>query len=387
MQHEEKCRCKRCESIRRKSRALELVQSRMNSSSEVAAMMNMLRSSETDHTETVRKSTSTQKSLLLTSLKDELRSDSRIFFPRDFKSFLLTGNVPKIKVTKVQERKKRKGPVFVLGCGRSGTTILSSILSHIPGAVFLNEPRVLWINALESFDVWSTQSDRRQGTLRLDAKDVSEISASFLHNAHLNILNATSQREASNEFILEKFPEHAFKIPALLRIFPDAKFIHIIRNPHDVASSIGSFEEHTWFGATGRKWSEICKIAIEKCNISRDVLVSDVKDDLVLRGLLEWTVAMHTIENDVASIWPSDKCTQSKHFLELKYEDLVSDPVRIVRLVSRFITQRNECDKDLELFASSSIKKSSEKKKRRKDILNFIQSNKFIQDMASQKGY
>jgi hypothetical protein len=234
--------------------------------------------------------------------------------------------------------------------------------------------------------VWSTQSDRREGTLRLDAGDVSKISASFLRNAHLDVLNASSNDKSS--FVLEKFPEHAFKIPALLRIFPDAKFIHIIRDPHDVASSIGSFEAHTWFGATGRKWNEICKIATEQLKIiSRDVLMRDVKDNLALRGLIEWAVAMYTIENDVTSVWPS-KDTKTKHFLELKYEDLVSDPVRTVRIASRFITeQKDYCDKDLELFASSSIKKSSEKKKRRKDILNFIQSNKFIKDMASRKGY
>ena len=113
----------------------------------------------------------------------------------------------------------------------------------------------------------------------------------------------------------------------------------------------------------------------------------DVKDNLALRGVIEWAVAMYTIENDVTSVWPS-KDTKTKHFLELKYEDLVSDPVRTIRIASRFITeQKDYCDKDLELFASSSIKKSSEKKKLRKDILNFIQSNEFIQDMASRKGY
>ena len=381
-----------------KSKALELVQSRMSSPSssssvlEVTALMSMLRSQEKDHRETITKTVSgktTRKSIksLLSECersKDET-FDPRVFFPRDFKSFLLTGCVPKIEVSGSTSISSRKPPVFVLGCGRSGTTILSSILSHIPGAIFLNEPRVLWINAFERFDVWSTQSDRREGTLRLDAGDVSKISASFLRNAHLDVLNASSNDKSS--FVLEKFPEHAFKIPALLRIFPDAKFIHIIRDPHDVASSIGSFEAHTWFGATGRKWNEICKIAIEQLKIiSCDVLMRDVKDNLALRGLIEWAVAMYTIENDVASVWPSKDKT--KHFLELKYEDLVSDPVRTVRIASRFITeQKDYCNKDLELFASSSIKKSSEKKKRRKDILNFIQSNKFIQDMASRKGY
>jgi hypothetical protein len=383
--HNGACDCDKCKTIRMKSKALALVQSRMSSSSssQIMSLVRMLKSSEKDHEETIRKTNgkATRKESVQSLLRKSTSSsksgiDSWVFFPQDFKSFLLTGCVPKIEVSS-RTAATLTSPVFVLGCGRSGTTILSSILGHIPGAVFLNEPRVLWINALEHFDIWSTLSDRRKGTLRFDSEDISEKSASFLRNMHRDVL-AAAAAATTKTFILEKFPEHVFKISALLRIFPTAKFVHIIRDPHDVAISIGSFERYAWFGATDRKWKEICKIA---SSILPADMIRNCASNSKRRGLIEWTVAMHTIESDVASIWQKES---SKQFLELKYEDLVRNPVRTTRNVSRFIT--NECSKDAEVFALSNIKNQSTKK-RDADIVKMIQTNKFIRDIAIRKGY
>jgi len=51
--------------------------------------------------------------------------------------------------------------VFITGCGRSGTTLLFQMLSdpeNVPQdqMLSLNEPRELYLNAAESFDIWSS---------------------------------------------------------------------------------------------------------------------------------------------------------------------------------------------------------------------------------------
>eukprot|EP00913_Durusdinium_trenchii_P035603 g33317.t2 len=49
---------------------------------------------------------------------------------------------------------------YIVGCGRSGSTILAEILSHYSSVVFLNEPRQLWL-PLVPLDVWSTKATGR----------------------------------------------------------------------------------------------------------------------------------------------------------------------------------------------------------------------------------
>ena len=46
-------------------------------------------------------------------------------------------------------------PVFIIGCGRSGTTILGNTLSNHPKIKYLNERRDLWHKAYPEFNIWN----------------------------------------------------------------------------------------------------------------------------------------------------------------------------------------------------------------------------------------
>ena len=45
-------------------------------------------------------------------------------------------------------------PVFSIGCGRSGTTILGNTLSQHPDIKYLNERRDVWHRAYPEFNIW-----------------------------------------------------------------------------------------------------------------------------------------------------------------------------------------------------------------------------------------
>src|SRR5436190_22514624 len=53
---------------------------------------------------------------------------------------------------KVSIGKKVTKPIFILGIGRSGTTILGSLMSIHKDVGFLNEPKALWYSILPETD-------------------------------------------------------------------------------------------------------------------------------------------------------------------------------------------------------------------------------------------
>jgi len=56
-------------------------------------------------------------------------------------------------------------------------------------------------------------------------------------NFYLQVLRKTSLMSNGAPLVL-KNPAHSGRLPSILQIFPDAKFIHIIRNPYDVYLSM-----------------------------------------------------------------------------------------------------------------------------------------------------
>ena len=97
-------------------------------------------------------------------------------------------------------------PVFVIGCGRSGTTVLGQILGRHPRLAYLNEPRDIWLYEPRT-DIWSASAHARRGRLRLSADDVQPAAAARIRRAF-----AAEVRLQRAERLVEKLPINAFRV-------------------------------------------------------------------------------------------------------------------------------------------------------------------------------
>lgn len=64
-----------------------------------------------------------------------------------------------------RRRARVAAPLFIVGCGRSGTTLVCEALSTVCHVHALNEARVLWLAACPALDVWSSKAPGRGGCL------------------------------------------------------------------------------------------------------------------------------------------------------------------------------------------------------------------------------
>jgi len=142
-------------------------------------------------------------------------------------------------------------PVFVLGCPRSGTTLLYDMLLSSGGfAVYLAESNVFNVLATRFGDLRSRQ--RRERLLRVwkqtklfraTGLEHPSIEARILDDCRdsgdfLRIVMQEIARQQGMYRWAENSPESILHLPDIKRLLPDALVIHIIRDGRDVALSL-----------------------------------------------------------------------------------------------------------------------------------------------------
>lgn len=243
-----------------------------------------------------------------------------------------------VKVIRPQRTQLHK-PVFIVGCGRSGTTILGRVLGKHPQITYLNEPRDIWLHEPRT-DIWTAQAGQRSGKLHLTAADVNADNAK-------QIIDAFAYRvyKQGNRQLVEKLPINSFRIGFIRAIFPDARFIHLIRHGVAVAQSIErETQKYDWFGAGDYKWHLLAGYARSK---ALGDLVQQAKNDMLLRGLLEWRLSVSTVLQALDAVPDSDKIT-------IRYEQLIEQPDAIIKQLEAFIGV--DADIATENFARETIK-------------------------------
>ena len=123
-------------------------------------------------------------------------------------------------------------PIFVVGAARSGTTMLAHILRRHSRLAFLDEPNHIWRYGNEGRD---------HDVLTPD--DLSENIARHIRQSFARFVY-----EQGKERLLDKTPHNSLRMEFVAAVFPNGKFVHMIRDGRDVALSAA----RQWRGGVGQ---------------------------------------------------------------------------------------------------------------------------------------
>lgn len=223
--------------------------------------------------------------------------------------------------------KKVRKPIFIIGTGRSGTTLLGVLLSLHNHVGFLNEPKLLWHSIYPNEDLIGSYS-KGPARYRLTSEDATPdviISTHKIYGAYLTAV-------CSNR-VVDKYPELIFRIPFVKQIFPDAKFIFLVRNGWDTCCSIKKWsdrkkvhktdEVHDWWGINNRKWHLLLEQVVTQDEAFSDILTAvKAYTQHTDMALIEWIVTMRE------GLKQMDKYGDCMKMI--KYEDLLRYPEKIL---------------------------------------------------------
>ncbi len=200
------------------------------------------------------------------------------------------------------------GPIFIVGCPRSGTTLMRRILDRHPSIAICPETQFqrLVYSRRKAFGDLSNLSNRR-GLID------EYLSSRFIRRMELDQAGLAEQlqREGANYRTMfssllryyadsqgksrfgEKTPQHALFLETLCEWFPNAAILHMVRDPHATVASMQRMPWRHSVVANARIWLKLNRAA---------------------RRFRQWP-----------------------GYLEVRYEALVTDPERGIREICSFI--------------------------------------------------
>jgi len=150
-------------------------------------------------------------------------------------------------------------PVFIVSPPRSGSSLLFETLAQAPGLYTIGGESHGLIEGLAALDT----RQRGYESNRLTAEDASPLIAEQLRARFRAAAFDRERKPPGAAFrLLEKTPKNALRVPFLNRIFPDALFVYLYRDPRQVLASMleawesGGFRTYRELpGWNGPPWS------------------------------------------------------------------------------------------------------------------------------------
>lgn len=191
-------------------------------------------------------------------------------------------------------------PIFVLGAPRSGTTLLQVMLSCHPRLAVPPETRMV----VQSYRARAAFGDLREAQNRAhlarwltkrrstkfrdlglsghEVRSAIKSGPPTLGSALEIIFKAYAARFDSPRWG-DKWPSYYRHVPALLRLFPDAQFVHLVRDGRDcVASQV----EMPWFKGSFETAASIWAEAVDNAGLNRRRLRADQWHELRYEDLV-----------------------------------------------------------------------------------------------------
>lgn len=221
-----------------------------------------------------------------------------------------------------------KPPIFLLGNVRSGTTMIHDLFDRHEQVRSWLEPRTVWVFA---------DPGRRHD--QFDESDATEGVKRYIRKRFLRY-----QQRHGNLRIMEKTPSNMMRIPYVHAIFPEARFVYIIREPLANLSS----SEYRWRMVINlpHLWNRFLEVPKSQLHHYAARFVTDNFRKKILRqpyvsvygvrypGIYEdirqmtvaeviakqWVICSRQAEEDIPKLPPGT-------VIRIRYEDFVRDPV------------------------------------------------------------
>ena len=308
-----------------------------------------------------------------------------------------------IKKKQLEQTSIDKPPVFILGFWRSGTTYLHNLMCQDPNAAFVTTYLSIfphhclvnstWLKKLTQIIApekrpvdnvkldmsWPQEEEMAIGNIQplsfyhyfyfpdhteeyksrsLLFNDVSEKEVKEWEKAYKLIIKKALILSPGNQFI-SKNPPNTFRIPQLLNLFPDAKFVYIYRNPYSVLSSFILFMKQVMLGVGFQNINE------------REI------DDQLLQL---YTLALEKYEADKILI-------PRENLIEVQYEKFKEDPLKTIKnIYSTFnLDDFDEVEPILSNYIHSQKHQKSGGHPKPDYLLEFVRNN--LKDYMDLKGY
>ena len=186
-------------------------------------------------------------------------------------------------------------PIFVVGCPRSGTTLVQCILSASSAAFSLPETHFFsWVLPQMGIrpDAPLTRDDLRraraefesEARLTFPSEMWSALEARPVTTPLDVFLGVVEQYRPAPELrVIEKTPRHVLHLNTIGDVFADAVFVNVVRDPIDVASSLQGvpFASSRSMLSHAQRWLESIEAAQAYAAAYPDRIQSLVYEDLV----------------------------------------------------------------------------------------------------------
>lgn len=210
----------------------------------------------------------------------------------------------------------RPKPVFIVGSGRSGTTLAATLINRFADVHIAKETGYISraVDLLESIDKpesmerlvaltnswlkvegWTGRADAEQFRA-FAAREGLQGAAGYMH--YVWMLDSRRSRNGLSH-VGDNTPGYVWVIPKLEQMLENARYIHVVRDPRDVAASILAMR----FGAND-----------------------------VLTAALEW-------QANIGAWMAAERIVPPERRLEIRYEDLCRTPAAALGRVAAFLDQ------------------------------------------------
>jgi hypothetical protein len=230
-------------------------------------------------------------------------------------------------------------PIFIVGCGRSGTTITYDLLAEHPALAWFSNYTQRWpaapqlaalsrLRKLESVrrsrsrftpkpreghSIWDRYSTHSGSVLNAPLTEIHATEREIGRLRHVVSQHLRYQRKTR---FVNKNTRNTRRIRYLRRIFEDALFIHLVRDPRAAAASL--LRVHFW-----------PELPIWWCaDQTPTELVAQGRDPAGLAAEF-WVRETQQVVEDRASLAPD-------HYLEIRYEDFVNGPAAALSVIADF---------------------------------------------------